>query len=149
MHIMPSGSVPARPDEKTGRQPGPGLVPWRGTGRVLVVDDEEGVRVLVGRVLEASGFEIVEASDGLDAVEIFARAPEAFRLVLLDWRMPRLGGGETLDALRELRPDLPVILSSGYAEQTVNSRLDDRLTTFIQKPYRPQELIAKVRAALD
>jgi CheY-like chemotaxis protein len=132
----------------TGHLPEPGLVPWRGAGCILVVDDEESVRVLAARVLEASGFEVVDARDGVEAIEVFSRAPESIRLVLLDWKMPRLGGGETLDALRLLRDDLPVILSSGYAEQTVSSRLDDRLTAFIQKPYRPQELIAKVRAAL-
>lgn len=146
---MPSRSIPTQPRADAGRLPGPGLVPWRGTGRILVVDDEASVRVLVARVLEASGFEVLDACDGVEAVEIFARAPESIRLVLLDWKMPRLGGGETLDALRRLREDLPVILSSGYAEQSVSSRLDDGLTTFIQKPYRPQELIAKVRAALE
>ena len=128
--------------------PEPGVVSWRGQGRILVVDDEELVRSLAARVLEASGFEVVGATDGLEALEVFERAPDSIRLVLLDWMMPRLSGAETLDALRERRSDLPVILSSGYAEQTVSGRLDDRLTVFIQKPYRPQELLAKVKAAL-
>ena len=128
--------------------PEPGVVAWKGAGRILVVDDEELVRSLASRVLEASGFEVVGATDGLEALEVFEREPQSIRLVLLDWMMPRLSGAETLDALRERRADLPVILSSGYAEQTVSGRLDDRLTVFIQKPYRPQELLAKVRAAL-
>ena len=128
--------------------PEPGVVSWRGQGRILVVDDEELVRSLAARVLEASGFEVVGATDGVEALEVFERSPDSIRLVLLDWMMPRLSGAETLDALRERRSDLPVILSSGYAEQTVSGRLDDRLTVFIQKPYRPQELLAKVKAAL-
>ena len=132
----------------TSPPPEPGVVSWKGHGRILVVDDEELVRSLASRVLEASGFEVVGATDGLEALEVFERAPESIKLVLLDWMMPRLSGAETLDALRERRADLPVILSSGYAEQTVSGRLDDRLTVFIQKPYRPQELLAKVRAAL-
>ncbi|HUF27631.1 MAG TPA: MASE1 domain-containing protein [Gemmatimonadaceae bacterium] len=122
--------------------------PWRGSGRILVVDDEEMVRTLAVRVLEASGFDVLGATDGREAIALFTRSPDTIRLVLLDWMMPHLGGGETLDALRRIRPKVPVILSSGYAEQTVGGRLEDERTVFIQKPYRPQELLAKVRAAL-
>ena len=147
--LLPVSAPPAAVEApKVPAAPEPGVTSWKGTGRILVVDDEELVRSLASRVLEASGFEVVGATDGLEALEVFERSPDSIRLVLLDWMMPRLSGAETLDALRERRADLPVILSSGYAEQTVSGRLDDRLTVFIQKPYRPQELLAKVKAAL-
>ncbi|HJV21197.1 MAG TPA: GAF domain-containing protein [Holophagaceae bacterium] len=118
-------------------------------GRVLVVDDEEIVRSVARQALEARGYEVIEAADGLDAVrEVEARGPE-ISLVLLDMTMPRLGGEGAFRRIRELRPEMPVILSSGYTEQDALSRFQEPgLRGFIQKPYSPRELVAKIQESM-
>jgi PAS domain S-box-containing protein len=122
---------------------------WRGEGIVLVADDEETVRVIAARMLEALGFAVVLAVDGQDAVEKFRADPSAFRLVLLDLTMPRLGGEEAFRALRQLRPDVRVLLMSGYTEQEVTTRFAGKgLAGFLQKPFQLAGLLAKVRQAL-
>jgi CheY-like chemotaxis protein len=119
-----------------------------GSGLVLVVDDEDNVRDMVCAVLEAAGIPWIAASDGNAAVRLVGQRP-AIRLVLLDLSMPGLSGEATLREVRRIRPGLPVLLSSGYAEAeaTIGLPADD-LAGFIQKPYHPEALVAAVRRAL-
>ena len=120
-----------------------------GRGVVLVVDDEEIVRSVARQALEARGYEVEEAPDGLDAVRIVAERGARLSLVLLDMTMPRLGGEGAFKRIRELAPDLPVILSSGYTEQDALSRFQvPGLRGFIQKPYSPRDLVQKIQEAL-
>ena len=119
-------------------------------GRILVVDDEELVRSLARAVLERAGHTVVEAEDGEDAVERFRRAPDKIVLVVLDMTMPRMSGVECLRELRAIRPDVPVLLSSGYNEQDAVARVAGRgLAGFLQKPYTVAELLQKVDEALS
>jgi PAS domain S-box-containing protein len=121
---------------------------WRGRGTVLLAEDEEGVREVVGRMLERMGFHVVPADDGITALEALERSNHAVTAVLLDVSMPRMGGSETLHRIREARPDLPVILMSGYTEQEVASKLlngDQGATGFLQKPFLPEDLAAILR----
>jgi len=121
--------------------------PLRAT--LLVVDDEPLIRRAVKRILSSSHCRVLEACDGLDAVETFRRHPERIDLVLLDLNMPRAGGEEALRLLRELQPDLPVLLSSGYDGVELAQRLgDERCTAFIAKPYLESELRARIEALL-
>jgi len=121
----------------------------QGCGRVLVVDDEEIVRSVARQALEARGYEVEEATDGLDAVRLVAERGSDFSLVLLDMTMPRLGGEGAFRRIRELAPGLPVVLSSGYTEQDALSRFQvPGLRGFIQKPYSPRELVRKLQEAL-
>jgi PAS domain S-box-containing protein len=123
--------------------------PGRGEGTVLVADDEETVRRVAAAMLESVGFRVVLADDGAAAVERFRAGPDGYRLVLLDLTMPGLGGEEALRALRRVRPDVRVILMSGYAEQEVTTRFAGQgLAGFVQKPFQLPTLIAKVRQAL-
>ena len=123
---------------------------WRGEGLVLVVDDEQMVRILAKRVLEKFGFQVMSAEDGRQAIEIFRPHAPEFVAVLLDVTMPVLGGAETLHELRRLRPDLRVILSSGYDEHQATARIaHQEVVGFLPKPYLPTDLIAKVREALE
>jgi PAS domain S-box-containing protein len=123
--------------------------PWRGEGTVLVADDEETVRRVAARMLESAGFRVELADGGAEAVERFRADPDAFRLVLLDLTMPGLGGEEAIGALRRLRPDVRVILMSGYAEPEVMARFAGQgLAGFVQKPFQLPTLLAKVREAL-
>jgi len=118
--------------------------------RILVVDDEELVRSLARAVLERAGHTVIDACDGEDALVRFKEAPDDVALVLLDMTMPRMSGVDCLRGLRAIRPDLPVVLSSGYNEQDAVARVAGRgLAGFLQKPYTAAELLAKVDEALE
>lgn len=123
---------------------------WRGSGTVLVVDDEEAVRSLAGRMLEIMGFTILSAIDGREGVELLRREGDKIRMVLLDMTMPHLDGAETFREMRRIHADVKVILTSGYNEQSAISQFAGKgLAGFIQKPYRYADLLTVVRKALD
>ena len=125
--------------------------PAPGSGRpvVLVVDDEPSVRSLVESVLAEAAFEVVQAANGVDALAIFAHDSRRIDLVLLDLSMPSLNGLEILRALREIRPDVRVILSSGYGATDALTEVDPQtLAGFLEKPYHPTRLLAEVERAL-
>ncbi|MCA9426464.1 MAG: response regulator, partial [Candidatus Omnitrophica bacterium] len=122
---------------------------WTGSGKVLVVDDEDTVRILGKRILEKAGFEVLLASDGCEALEIYRRDGDNISLVLLDMTMPQMDGEEAFREIRKIRNDARVILSSGYNEQDATSNFAGKgLAGFIQKPYRPIDLVKKVREIL-
>jgi CheY-like chemotaxis protein len=135
---------------KAGRSPSGGEPRWRGQGTVLLADDEEQVLRLGARMLEQLGFRVLTAPDGRAALELLERCGQELALAVLDLTMPRLDGGETLRALRRLRPELPVLLASGYDEQVASRSIEgDRLTGFLQKPYDLSQLAEKVRNLLE
>jgi CheY-like chemotaxis protein len=115
--------------------------------RVLVVEDEPTVRNIVRRMLELSGHQVVLAEDGVEGVERFEESPESFDLAVLDLTMPRMNGIETMRALRQIRPDLPVLMTSGHAEEDSVQKVirESDIAAFIQKPYRYGELMGKIR----
>lgn len=119
-----------------------------GQGLVLLVEDEPMVRDLAQAMLGRLGYEVITAGDGVEALAIFRERMDEISLALLDLGMPRMGGWETLAALRTLRPDLPVILSSGYDEaQVMQGRHQELPQAFLHKPYRKDELKAALGAA--
>src|SRR5262249_28019048 len=116
---------------------------------ILLVDDEPMVRTLGRTILEAHGYRVVVAEDGLQAVERYRREQGTIDLIVLDLTMPRLSGRDTFKRLVQLDSEVRVLFASGYAaEQAVGGEYD-LPCDFISKPYRPQELAARVRAALD
>jgi PAS domain S-box-containing protein len=138
---------PAVPDS-ADREPGRLSVPqWRGRGTVLVVEDEEGVREVVGRMLERLGFQVITAEDGIEALQRLDHHGGAMAAVLLDLSMPRMGGPEVLQQIRERRPEAPIILMSGYTEQEVASKLlgPEGAVAFLQKPFLPEDLTSVLR----
>ncbi|HWQ53680.1 MAG TPA: PAS domain-containing protein [Bryobacteraceae bacterium] len=117
---------------------------------VLVVDDEESVRDFLIRVLEARGYAVDCASNGREALSRLNERERDIGLVLLDVVMPVMGGGETLDRIRSRRPDLKVLLTSGFSEDEVQRLCGARANVwFIQKPYTAQQIAEKVEAVLD
>jgi len=119
-------------------------------GAVLVVDDEPTVRDVTTAILEAEGLTVLTARDGAEAVELYHRRRDEIGLVILDLTMPELDGAEVFRALRAVRRDLPVVLTSGYSEQHVLQQVgEDRPDGFVQKPYPPNELIEVIRRALN
>jgi signal transduction histidine kinase/ActR/RegA family two-component response regulator len=117
-----------------------------GLKTVLVADDEDAVRTVTGRMLEAAGYQVILAHDGHDVLEKYRQHAATVRLVLLDLTMPRMTGEDAFRSLRQLRPDLPVIVMSGYPETDVMNRfVGAGLSAFLQKPFRPMELLDLVR----
>jgi PAS domain S-box-containing protein len=139
LNVIPEGAADA-PEEAL--HPGRGLV--------LVVDDDETVRAVARQALEMRGFQVLEAQDGLEAVELVRAQGAALGVVLLDMTMPRMGGEEAFREMRLLQPDIRVILSSGYNEVEAMGRFMGKgLKGFIQKPYGPRELLAKIQTILE
>ena len=115
------------------------------TGTVLIIDDEETVREVAAAMLEDIGFKSISAIDGLDGVECYRKHKDDIAFVLLDMTMPKMDGKECFRHLRQINPDIKVILSSGYNEQEATSRFAGKgLAGFIQKPYSPQALADKI-----
>jgi len=120
-----------------------------GGGTVLLVDDEEPVRKLAGVMLIRLGYTVLEARDGLDAVEMFRQHTDEIRCVLCDLTMPRMDGWTTLAALRKLSPGIAVILSSGYdKDQALAGDHPEWPQAFLGKPYHLKELDDAIHRAL-
>jgi PAS domain S-box-containing protein len=122
---------------------------WNGSGIVLFVDDEDTVRSVGKRLLKRMGFEVLVANDGVEAVETFRRYGQTIGLVILDMTMPRMDGREALEQIRTIRPDVKIVLSTGYSERDVAANFQTRgFDAFIQKPYNYRELKDVVRMVL-
>jgi PAS domain S-box-containing protein len=133
-----------RADEVTGPKP------LRGTERVLVVEDEASVRLLVTRMLTSFGYTVLEARDGREALGLALKLDVPPDLVLTDIVMPRMSGREMIAALRERWPAVRVLFMSGYSEQAVaDPAVFASNAVFIAKPFRPKQLLRKVRDTLD
>lgn len=123
--------------------------PYRGTGTVLLVDDEETVRALGAVMLEKLGFTPLVAADGLEALDLYQAHREEITLVILDLTMPRLNGEETYRELRQRDPDVRVILTSGYSEYEFSARFAGKgIAGFLQKPFTFATLQTRIEHAL-
>jgi CheY-like chemotaxis protein len=117
---------------------------------VLLVDDEELVRVASQAMLERLGYRVLTAVDGREALELFRARADDVACVLLDLLMPNMDGERTLHELRRLRPDVRVIVASGYSREKAAARLGDGTpTAFLKKPFDEGELEEKLRSVLD
>ena len=120
-----------------------------GTGVLLVVDDEPIVRDMSKNLLEHYGYTVLVANSGLAAIDLFKRYPGEIALVILDLSMPHMSGQETLPELRKIRPDVKVVVSSGYTEaETMALFRGQPVAGFIQKPYTSAGIAEKVKQAL-
>lgn len=132
------------------RRPAPASTIHRGSGVVLVVDDEPVVLRLAKAALGQAGYTVLLASDGREALEIFREEADRIAVVLLDLTMPVLSGEETFEKLKQLRPSVDVILTSGYSEAEATQRFAGKpLAGFIQKPYSSRALAEKVTSVLS
>jgi len=122
---------------------------WRGEGTVLVVEDEDLLRDLTADSVERLGFSTLTAADGERAIEVFRQHRDAIVGVVSDYRMPRKNGAEVFEELREIDPEIRVILCSGVMEEDLRRNLLARgLAAFLQKPYRAETLQKLLREAL-
>jgi len=114
----------------------------------LVVDDEPAIRWFVTRVLSEEGLRVHEAADGAEALELIRDGVVNVDIVLSDIVMPRVNGVQLLQSLSTLRPDLPIILMSGYASAQLADRGIASPCGVLAKPFSPEALMAEVRRCI-
>ena len=135
------------------RAPAPIAVPPRAVGgreTILVVDDEEMIRMLVRDILQEKGYAVIGAGDGYEAERVYRERGRSIDLVILDMTMPGMSGRETFEKLRDINPDIRAILSTGYAkDERAREVLALGVKAFVQKPYKVDDLAAAVRRVLD
>ena len=122
----------------------------RQPARILLAEDEEGVRDFAAHVLRAEGHDVTACANGLEAVAHFQRHHASLDLVILDMIMPKMAGAETLARLRQINPNVPVIVASGFsASGTTDQCLRDGAKGFLHKPFQINELLGAVARVLE
>jgi two-component system cell cycle sensor histidine kinase/response regulator CckA len=121
----------------------------RGTETILVADDDDGVRRLVHAVLATSGYTVVEAVDGKEALTIYNADPDKFDLVLTDVVMPQMNGFELGDRVAAITPERRILYMSGFRDTPISSETQERQRPFLHKPFTPDVLLVRVRDILD
>ncbi len=122
------------------------LVDLEGTERILFVDDEEILALMGCRILKNLGYTVRSCSSSADALELLRHEPESFDLVVSDLTMPGMTGLELARQLHAFRPELPVVLMSGYGDKSV---ADSHVSLFVRKPFGPEEIGKAVRDVLN
>ncbi|MBI4567884.1 MAG: response regulator [Planctomycetes bacterium] len=136
------GTVSAAPPSETDKPP-------RGDGTILLVEDDDAVRVMVEEVLGEGGYGVLTARDGQEALTLLRNAAGPVRLLLTDVVMPGMTGVELLQRASSIRPDLRALLVSGYTDQSLRERGEiDPSVAFLHKPFSPDALLRKVREVL-
>jgi CheY-like chemotaxis protein len=117
-------------------------------GTILFVDNDAALRAIAQEILEAHGCRVLQAANGRQAIAVLEAHPEV-RAVVLDLAMPEMGGDTAGPILHSLRPDVPLILTSGYSESYAVDRVGSGVVSaFLAKPYKPGALVAKVEEVL-
>ncbi len=123
---------------------------YRGSGTILIIDDEEVVRSVTTRILQSFGFKVLSAAEGIEGLTRFRTQMAEISAVLLDLTMPGMDGEAVFRELRTARSDVPVLLMSGYNEQDAIARFAGKgLSGFLQKPFTVEQLIEKLRHVLE
>ena len=117
---------------------------------ILVVEDEPPHRTLLKSVFEKAGYEVLTAKDGIEAIDMYRHQAAAVDLVVCDMALPSLGGWTVYLSLKEIDPDVKMILTSGYLDERVKSSfVEGGVKDFIAKPYDTETLLQSVRDALE
>lgn len=115
---------------------------------ILVVDDDEFLRAITCKFLKRQGYEVIEARDGQEGIDLFMQEPDSIDCVLLDLSMPKRSGDEVYQEIKAIQPDIPVILMSGYAEQEILDRFSGiELAGILQKPVPAKDIVKAVLEA--
>jgi len=135
--------LPVKPLASAGPVPG-------GTESVLVVEDQEGIRNMIGESLRRNGYRVVIAEDGDQALQMASGLADPIDLLVTDLMMPNIGGRELAHQLMSLRPQMKVLFMSGYPEQTVSgNEINEETEAVLQKPFSLDKLARNVRRVLD
>jgi CheY-like chemotaxis protein len=114
--------------------------------RILLVDDHEGVRATTAALLCDLGHKVIEAADGPEVIALLERHPDCCDVLITDYAMPHVSGAEVIRQVRAIRPNLPAIIITGYADaESIGRRPDD--VGVLSKPFRAAQLIAALKAA--
>jgi len=133
-------AIEGKSDRRSARSIEP-MITDVGSKTILVVDDEEPVRTVARQMLEMLGFRVITACDGVEAIEVMRAKRQDIDFVMLDLAMPRMSGEETFHALKAIDPNIPIIISSGYSEEEVESHFSGaELAGLIPKPFSFQNL---------
>ena len=131
---------------KTAAEP----LPSRGTETILVAEDDTALRKLFSIVLQAYGYNVISAEDGEEAIQKFIDNRDKIQLVMLDMIMPKKSGKEVYDKIKQIRPDIKTLFSSGYtADRIDKDSMRKGGFDFIMKPVSPKDLLKKIRELLD
>jgi CheY-like chemotaxis protein len=145
---LPETASTAERGRASAPHPQPGTAPGRGE-LILVAEDEEQVRKVAARALTEAGYQVLEAANGREALELAARAPAPIRLVLTDVVMPEMSGRELAERLAILLPGTPVLFTSGYTDgEIVRRGLLAPESDFLGKPFSPDAVVRAVRERL-
>jgi len=121
-----------------------------GSETVLVVEDAEEVRRLAMQILKRQGYHVLDAPNGIEALQLCRQKKEDIHLLLTDVVMPQMGGKELSEQIRLLRPEIRVLFTSGFTDDAIARQgILDPGITFLQKPFSPVSLSRKVREVLD
>ena len=124
--------------------------PYGNREYLLLIEDEPDVAEAASEILVEEGYKVIIAHDGFEALRIYQSAVQQIELVILDFFLPVMDGDAVFDELRAINPNVNVVLSSGFAEQTkIGTMLARGLRGFIPKPYTRQRLLEQVRSTLD
>jgi len=121
----------------------------RGAGTILVVEDEPSVRAFVGMVLKARGYRLLEAGSGREALDLLRVSAEHIDALLTDVIMPEMSGVEVARRVMAVRPDVAVLYMSGYADEVLRHEHAPAGSVFLQKPFTPEVLLARVRDVIE
>ena len=143
-HYTPLAAVSPAPARRTA-----GWLEWRGSGRVLVVEDDAAVRGLVARALPKLGFTASTAANGAEALRLMNALTEDYVLVLTDLRLPGMGVDEMIREIRSLRPEIAVIMMTGFNREKVKELFGEiHISGFVHKPFTLDALAAEIRSVL-
>ena len=124
-------------------------IPAKGTGTILLVEDEDVVRQLATKLLERGGYRVLAATNGVEAIDVFQQHADEISLLMLDAVMPEMGGREAYERISALRPGIPVLFCSGYSAEVLKPGFllgpDMQL---VQKPYSPEEIWRRIHELL-
>jgi len=150
--VAPSGAVtPAIAGALAAADEVVRLAPADDTGRgtILLVEDEEGLRALNARGLSSRGYTVIEAGNGVEAIDVLERRGGGIDLVVSDVMMPEMDGPTMFKELRKRHPDLKIIFVSGYAEDAFQKSLPDpEKYDFLPKPFTLKQLVAQVKETM-
>jgi PAS domain S-box-containing protein len=121
-----------------------------GTERILLVDDEVSILEMAKRMLEGLGYKVIAKSDSVEALDVFKANPDQFDLISTDQSMPDLSGAELVDEILQIRPDMPVVLCSGFSTKVSEENAKEKgISKYISKPYTKKSLASAIREVLD
>ena len=156
--LMPSGATNHLPDglvklltkspmERSPKEDAPRKSQTNGRGTILVVEDEAHMLRLLERVLSKRGYQVLTAADGEKAIEVHRSHKDAIDIILLDLDLPKISGRHVLVKLKTEKPDVKIVIASGYLEPDLRSKIERAgLTYFIHKPYILDDVIKLVQS---